>query len=154
MVTFKGITPNPAQTPGITINDSSMTKKAQPGEGMYADLGEFHQKAPAPPTTPVKMPPEYERTEYAEITQFLRVPVKTDDEKENDEKENDEKENDEKENDEKENDEKEDESNVEKNSSPDKGEDPSPSMGEDPSPDMGVAGDRNSSGPVGFVVSI
>lgn len=26
MVTFKGITPNPAQTPGITINDSSMTK--------------------------------------------------------------------------------------------------------------------------------
>lgn len=106
---------------------------------MYADLGEFHQKAPAPPTTPVKMPPEYERTEYAEITQFLRVPVKTDDEKENDEKENGEKE---------------DESNVEKNSSPDKGEDPSPDMGDDPSPDMGDAGDRNSSGPVGFVVSI
>lgn len=101
---------------------------------MYADLGEFHQKAPAPPTTPVKMPPEYERTEYAEITQFLRAPVKTDDEKENDEKE--------------------DESNVEKNSSPDKGEDPSPDMGDDPSPDMGDAGDRNSSGPVGFVVSI
>ena len=102
-------------------------QKAQPGEGMYADLGEFYQKAPAPPTTPVKMPPEYETTEYAEISQFLRGPVKTDEEKE-------------------------DESNNDGNSSPDK--DSSPDKGEDPSPDMGDAGDRNSSGPVEFLVDI
>lgn len=94
---------------------------------MYADLGEFYQKAPAPPTTPVKMPPEYEKTEYAEISQFLRGPVKTDEEKE-------------------------DESNNDGNSSPDK--DSSPDKGEDPSPDMGDAGDRNSNGPVEFLVDI
>ncbi|XP_078379817.1 hemicentin-1-like isoform X2 [Oculina patagonica] len=79
MVTFKSS--NPAQTPGIAINDSSVTKKAQPGEGTYADLGDFHQKASTPTVQePVKMPPSYEKTEYAEISQFLRAPVKTDEE--------------------------------------------------------------------------
>lgn len=56
-------------------------QKAQPGEGTYADLGDFHQKGPAPTTQePVKTPPSYEHTEYAEITQFLRAPVTTDEE--------------------------------------------------------------------------
>lgn len=56
-------------------------QKAQPGEGTYADLGDFHQKAPAPAIQePLKMPPTYEKTEYAEISQFLRAPVTTDEE--------------------------------------------------------------------------
>lgn len=56
-------------------------QKAQPGEGTYADLGDFHQKASTPTVQePVKMPPSYEKTEYAEISQFLRAPVKTDEE--------------------------------------------------------------------------
>lgn len=56
-------------------------QKAQPGEGTYADLRDFHQKTPAPATQePLKMPPTYEKTEYAEISQFLRAPVTTDEE--------------------------------------------------------------------------
>ena len=56
-------------------------QKAQPGEGTYADLGNFHQKAPAPVTKePLKMPPAYEKTDYAEISQFLRAPETTDEE--------------------------------------------------------------------------
>ena len=51
-------------------------QKAQPGEGTYADLGEFHQAAPSPPG-PLKKPPPYAETEYAEITQFLKGPVET-----------------------------------------------------------------------------
>lgn len=52
-------------------------QKAQPGEGTYADLGEFHQAAVSPPG-PVKKPTPYEETQYAEITQFLKGPVKPD----------------------------------------------------------------------------
>ncbi|KAL9964639.1 hypothetical protein ACROYT_G028311 [Oculina patagonica] len=80
MVTFKSS--NPAQTPGIAINDSSVTKKAQPGEGTYADLGDFHQKASAPTVQePVKMPPSYEKNRICRnFSQFLRAPVKTDEE--------------------------------------------------------------------------
>ena len=56
-------------------------QKAQPGEGTYADLGDFHQKAPAPVTEePLKMPPAYEKTDYAEISQFLRARETTDEE--------------------------------------------------------------------------
>ena len=56
-------------------------QKAQPGEGTYADLGDFHQKVAAPATKqPPKMPPAYENTEYAEISQFLRAPITTDEE--------------------------------------------------------------------------
>lgn len=54
-------------------------QKAQPGEGTYADLGEFHQKSAAP-TGPAKRPPAYEETPYAEITQFLQGPVDTNEE--------------------------------------------------------------------------
>lgn len=57
-------------------------QKTQPGEGTYADLGDFHQKSTTPTQEePVKMPPTYEKTEYAEISQFLRAPVTTDEEK-------------------------------------------------------------------------
>lgn len=53
-------------------------QKSQPGEGTYADLGDFHQKEVAAPVIgPVKTPPAYENTEYAEISQFLRGPVTT-----------------------------------------------------------------------------
>ena len=52
-------------------------QKAQPGEGTYADLGEFHKAAVSPPG-PVKTPPPYAETQYAEITQFLKGPVKPD----------------------------------------------------------------------------
>ena len=52
-------------------------QKAQPGEGHYADLGEFHQKEVSPPK-PVTRPAAYQETPYAEITQFLKGPVKTD----------------------------------------------------------------------------
>jgi len=65
-------------------------QKAQPGEGTYADLGDFHQKAPAPATQePLKMPPTYEKTEYAEISQFLRAPPTTDEETKDEESQDD-----------------------------------------------------------------
>ena len=51
-------------------------QKAQPGEGTYADLGDFQPKPIAPVTLPpLKKPPTYEETNYAEITQFLKAPV-------------------------------------------------------------------------------
>ena len=51
-------------------------QKAQPGEGTYADLGDFQAKRTAPVTLPpIKKPPTYEETNYAEITQFLKAPV-------------------------------------------------------------------------------
>lgn len=51
-------------------------QKAQPGEGTYADLGDFQAKPTAPATLPpIKKPPTYEETNYAEITQFLKAPV-------------------------------------------------------------------------------
>ncbi|XP_068685509.1 hemicentin-1-like isoform X2 [Montipora foliosa] len=73
MVTFNS---NNAQTPGITLNDSR-SQKAQPGEGTYADLGDFQQtpSSTTVPTGPLKRGPKYEETPYAEITQFLQGPV-------------------------------------------------------------------------------
>ncbi|XP_068685505.1 hemicentin-1-like isoform X2 [Montipora foliosa] len=73
MVTFNS---NNAQTPGITLNDSR-SQKARPGEGTYADLGDFQQtpSSTTVPTGPLKRGPKYEETPYAEITQFLQGPV-------------------------------------------------------------------------------
>ncbi|XP_068685507.1 hemicentin-2-like [Montipora foliosa] len=53
-------------------------KEKKPGEIFYADLGEFQKQempkvATSPPTLPpLKTAPSYEKTDYAEITQFLR----------------------------------------------------------------------------------
>ncbi|XP_068733579.1 hemicentin-1-like [Montipora capricornis] len=53
-------------------------KEKKPGEIFYADLGEFQKQempkvATSPPTLPpLKRAPSYEKTGYAEITQFLR----------------------------------------------------------------------------------
>ena len=103
-------------------------QKAKPGEGMYADLGEFHQKAPAPSVVPVKMPPQYEKTEYAEISQFLRGPVKSDDETT-------------------------EESKNGKDSSPDK-DNTSENNGKDSSPDKGDASENNGMEQQEFLVEI
>ena len=51
-------------------------QKARPGEGTYADLGDFQPKLTTPVKLPaLKRPPTYEETTYAEITQFLKKPV-------------------------------------------------------------------------------
>ncbi|XP_044180700.1 hemicentin-1-like isoform X4 [Acropora millepora] len=72
MVTFNS---NNGQVEGIHLKDSR-SQKAQPGEGTYADLGDFQPKPTAPVTLPpLKKPPTYEETNYAEITQFLKAPV-------------------------------------------------------------------------------
>lgn len=53
-------------------------KEKKPGEIFYADLGEFQKQempkvATSPPTLPpLKTAPSYEKTDYAEITQFLK----------------------------------------------------------------------------------
>ncbi|XP_068686469.1 hemicentin-2-like isoform X2 [Montipora foliosa] len=53
-------------------------KEKKPGEIFYADLGEFQKQempkvATSPPTLPpLKRAPSYEKTDYADITQFLR----------------------------------------------------------------------------------
>lgn len=53
-------------------------KEKKPGEIFYADLGEFQKQempkvATSPPTLPpLKRAPSYEKTDYAEITEFLR----------------------------------------------------------------------------------
>lgn len=53
-------------------------KEKKPGEIFYADLGEFQKQempkvATSPPTLPpLKRAPSYEKTDYAEITQFLK----------------------------------------------------------------------------------
>ena len=52
-------------------------QKARPGEGTYADLGDFQQTPSSTTVTtgPLKRGPKYEETPYAEITQFLQGPV-------------------------------------------------------------------------------
>ena len=62
---------------------SFFSQKRKEGELLYADLGDFkpaHQDGGmtsvqiSPPTTlgPLKKPPQYEITEYADISQFLK----------------------------------------------------------------------------------
>ena len=62
---------------------SFFSQKRKEGELLYADLGDFkpaHQDGGmtsvqiSPPTTlgPLKKPPQYENTEYADISQFLK----------------------------------------------------------------------------------
>ena len=56
-------------------------QKAEPGDGTYADLGDFSQKQPAPRTEPVVAvvrPPAYEETQYADIAHFRKAPVDSD----------------------------------------------------------------------------
>ncbi|PFX23728.1 hypothetical protein AWC38_SpisGene11696 [Stylophora pistillata] len=55
------------------------TKKPKPGEILYADLGEFHQMkkmhevSTSPETLPpIKRPEAFAKTQYAEITQYLK----------------------------------------------------------------------------------
>ena len=54
-------------------------KPKAPGEVLYADLGDFQPVQPLPtvstspePLAPLKRPPSYQGTEYADITQFLK----------------------------------------------------------------------------------
>ena len=56
-----------------------MQKKANPGEVLYADLGDFNQMREMPkvstspqPLPPIKKPTAYVETQYADITQFLK----------------------------------------------------------------------------------
>ena len=53
-------------------------QKPKPGEMFYADLGDFKpREMPAvstspEPLPPIKRPPAYQETQYADITQFLK----------------------------------------------------------------------------------
>ena len=57
-------------------------QKRKPGEVLYADLGDFQPVRQMPavstspePQPPIKRPPSYQETQYADITQFVKGDV-------------------------------------------------------------------------------